>query len=522
MLDKTNEDVEDGEDDEVDEEDEDGDDDDYNNLEVLETGGYDDPQEADPVADAVDAESEEIDSDEAFADGDEEQFKGFVFRGSSKPVLRNGKPARRPVAADFLSSSEDEVPPDNADNVNDRIDSSQSEESDEDDDVEHESRNEGRKGTADSADSGEEEDASEEEGESDDGSEEEGESDDGEKARVSSKARLGKLLEEGNKSIMAPISQSARAEAEKGLAVRQQRRAYDSLLNIRIRLQKALIAVNSLTTVPDGRDAGQGVYEAAEEAALKLWNTIDGFRDDLSLRPSAKAGEKRKRAVFDADSPSQDIWEAMEDAEGRAGPLRREILDNWSAKVQRPTTGPKRRLVAAPSQTLTSVLDDQLLSTGKLIARTRKPRSCAPVQAARKVEEDRDVYDDADFYQVLLKELVEQRAADGSAPGSAAATVRWAAVDEAKTRRHVDRRASKGRKLRFNAHEKLQNFMAPEDRTSWEAEAVDRFFGTLFGQPMAVRNGGGDRGGDADGDADGDAEMGGVTAEEEGLRLFRS
>ena len=67
--------------------------------------------------------------------------------------------------------------------------------------------------------------------------------------------------------------------------------------------------------------------------------------------------------------------------------------------------------------------------------------------------------------------------------------------------------------MRFNVHEKLQNFMAPEDRRSWEEGAVDRLFGTLFGQRMELDEDGDDQG-------ESDQEMGGVTADE-GLRLFR-
>jgi protein AATF/BFR2 len=52
--------------------------------------------------------------------------------------------------------------------------------------------------------------------------------------------------------------------------------------------------------------------------------------------------------------------------------------------------------------------------------------------------------------------------------------------------------------------------MAPEDRRGWEQSAIDRFFGTLFGQKMALN------------EESSDEEMGGVTVEDEGLRLFRS
>jgi protein AATF/BFR2 len=85
-------------------------------------------------------------------------------------------------------------------------------------------------------------------------------------------------------------------------------------------------------------------------------------------------------------------------------------------------------------------------------------------------------------------------------------------VKEAKTRKNVDTKASKGRKMRFTVHEKLQNFMAPEDKGSWEPDAIDRFFGTLLGQKMIL--------GEEEASDDGQAENG--VSPEESLMLFRS
>jgi protein AATF/BFR2 len=233
----------------------------------------------------------------------------------------------------------------------------------------------------------------------------------------------------------------------------------------------------------------------------------------LPENAKAKIGQKRKRGL-EMDATSQSIWDSMEETEELALAHRRKVLDKWSSKVRNTTAmTSSRKLGPSTSQSLVSILDDQLLSADRLVKRTRTPRSCAPIQASKKVAEDANIYDDADFYQLLLKELVDQRTLDSSSgtTDGAGITVRWAALKEAKTRKQVDRKASKGRKLRFTVHEKLQNFMASEDRRSWEQDAIDRFFGTLFGQKMEL--------GEDDGS---DEEMGGASVAEEGLRLFMS
>lgn len=48
-----------------------------------------------------------------------------------------------------------------------------------------------------------------------------------------------------------------------------------------------------------------------------------------------------------------------------------------------------------------------------------------------------------------------------------------------KRRKLVDRRASKGRKIRYDVQEKLVNFMAPEEAGS--PTLASRLFGRLFG-----------------------------------------
>ena len=86
-------------------------------------------------------------------------------------------------------------------------------------------------------------------------------------------------------------------------------------------------------------------------------------------------------------------------------------------------------------------------------------------------EYDHETYGDAEFYNQLLKEFLESKQLDAG---------NLTAGRGPKRRKVVDRRASKGRKLRYNVHEKLVNFMVPvpHERTS---AAVDQLFSGLFG-----------------------------------------
>lgn len=473
---------------------------------------FDDPDTADLERDQLEHEGEdaEIDSDDALGESDEERFEGFTFRGSSKPRQpTKGKKAKRPTAADFMdeeaeeSEDEDGNPLDNGEE--------DEEDSEEDDDEDDDGSDlDGFIDDGDDSDMLDGEEASEGDEEEDSEDADDSDAEDKKPAKKGKRGEIQSLMASGTQSVANAFATSIQKDVAKGQAVQQQRKAFDATLNIRIRLQKALVAVNSLSTLDDTESQSEP-YEAAEAAAIKLLNTIGDYR----LGMQEKAGQKRKRDL-EVDASSEDIWKSMLDLERPAVARRKAVLENWSKKVKATqainsgiSKGSKFVKVDEP---LTMLLENQLQDPERLVKRTRIPRSCAPIQVSRKVNEDAAIYDDADFYQLLLKELVDQRTADTSGAGGQAATIRYAAVKEAKNKKHVDTKASKGRKMRFNVHEKMQNFMAPEDRRAWEQQAIDRFFGTLFGQKMVLNE-------DASDDEMDDAI---VTAEEEGLRLFRN
>ncbi|KAF4345944.1 Che-1 [Fusarium beomiforme] len=446
---------------------------------------FDDPETADLARDEAEANDSEIESDEALGESDEERFKEFTFRGSSKPK----KPvSKRATAADYMSSSDEA----GAGISEDEDDESESDEDEMDDGLD--ALVDGNEASDDESDENEDDEGS---GEEEDDDEDDSESDDEESE---SKAKNAKPM-------MAALS--TRPDVDKGLAIRQQRKAYDGLLNLRIRLQKALIAANTFGALDSNPEPESEPYEAAEEAAIKLLNTISSLKDNFG--PS-RAGEKRKREL-DMSMTTSEIWEQLQAEEQRSTKSREDRLEKWSRKVQSVNvTAPKG--LESRDKTLINALKEQLIDPdNRLAKRSRVPRSCAPAQATKGVTEDSNIYDDADFYQLLLKELVDQRTVEGSSgagAGAAVPTVVLTAAKDVKSRKNVDRKASKGRKMRFTVHEKLQNFMAPEDRRAWEQGAIDRFFGTLFGRKMELNE---DESEDDDMDVD---------VEEAGLRLFRN
>jgi protein AATF/BFR2 len=469
----------------------------------------------------IDVEDGDIDSDNAFGESDMEKFKDFSFRGSSKPAKVNGFKHQK-TAVDFMTDSEGEQLSEDEDGTQELSDvdggiseDDEQEHVDTNEELDEESEPSAKKGSSD-AESTEDEEGEEEEEEEE---EEDDESDDSGDEERTRRAELRKIMNSEQKTVVATISQAAKADAQKGNAIKRQRKTFDSFLNGRIRLQKALVATNSMVAVEEKASNTPQPYLAAEEMAIKYWNELEIMRQKLQKAGNLTETVKKRKRAIDVETPSSAIWQRMEDSELIEIGHRQSILEKWSSKVRGATAiSVSQKLNNNTQSNITDVLQEQLSHIERLVKRTKTPRSCAPLQAQQKLTEDPNIYDDADFYQLLLKELVDQRMADSTAVSvplneGGRPITQWTAVKEAKTRKNVDTKASKGRKMRFTVHEKLQNFMAPEERGSWEPDAIGRFFGTLLGQKMSL--------GEDDGAESGDEEDETPLAEE-ALMLFRS
>lgn len=446
---------------------------------------------------------EEIDSDEAFEKGDEEKFAKFTFgNGTSK--------------------ADGEL-----DGLGDREDGGS-----EDEDMD--ASDGGINGLESAV---EEEDSDSNDAEMDDDEPSDGDSDNTSLSngltapKSDDRAVLRNMMAEEQKTVAASMSKAAKADITKGRAIKHQRTTFDSLLNTRIKLQKALIATNSMQSSAAGLSNHPKAIEAAEKAALTLWDTLSELRSSLQPTPS----KSLPTPTTTTSTHSKLLWEKMHEFETLNIPKRRANLTKWSQKTN-PTTAlprPGKFSQAPAQQPLTSILDQHLSGPNaeKLVQKTQIPRSCAPVQLSSRTPSDPSIYDDADFYTLLLRELVDQRMADSTTSTTTSLTTMISNGGTSlpnhrsfKVKKPVDTKASKGRKMRYTVHEKLQNFMAPVDLGGWGERQRRELFGGLFGGRVVLGEDEGDEGVGMDGE-DGDEDEDEDKAREEmeggvGLRLF--
>jgi Apoptosis-antagonizing transcription factor, C-terminal len=195
---------------------------------------------------------------------------------------------------------------------------------------------------------------------------------------------------------------------------------------------------------------------------LQLSGPSTGASTSVSLRPS-RPGPGHAVSVFRRCSCSLIVFMlfiGLTHLSRYHAHLTR-TLEKWSAKVAAvapsallPASRKRFSLMGSTKETVKGVgtqIEDMLQGEWPaLLSRTRLKR-CSGPRVTREAggendgfEEDEEIFDDTDFYQQLLRDVI-----DSKGRGSGQLTDWSANQKQKKSRKVVDTRASKGRKLRF-------------------------------------------------------------------------
>ena len=343
--------------------------------------------------------------------------------------------------------------------------------------------------------------------------------------QLSGRAQLKKLQKSDFSQVAAGLSSAD--DVKQGQAVKQQQLTYDRLLDTRIKLQKGITVSNELDIGSIADASAEEAIQKAEAAALALWSTIESFRSTMLFSSASDSSHKRRFKATDTATLG-DLWSHSESVEETSRPRRRAVIDHWSSRTRAsaPSQPRAKLLTESREPPLTSVLDEYLSKEAtKLVASSTERDSGAvngePTTLSRFFVDS--------FYQSLLRDLIASRtnnpgfaALPSAVTSSASLPGKPVPINNQKNRRAVDTKASKGRKLRYTPHEKLVNFMAPEDRSTWTEGAKTEFFRSLFGGQAGIGSTFNEMDQDEEAAGSHSQAINGLNREEGALRLFRS
>ncbi|XP_053384317.1 LOW QUALITY PROTEIN: protein AATF-like [Mercenaria mercenaria] len=347
------------------------------------------------------------------------------------------------------------------------------------------------------------------------------------------------------------FSSAATDEVAKGQAAKQQLGLWDTLLEGRIKLQKAVSIVNQLPQKEAWRDFSE-TSETFEEEAGKAQQALGHLLgslvhlQDILLHQNAetrnilegKQANTKKHTVPEDDDDEEipsDTDEEMDKQDDKPmstttvrkrklkfdeypdvlkkrhcsfQEYRNATIQKWYDKTRLAAGKVKGKSFSAFDQSAVVQINQILADKERLIKRTQlkrtvyrvlgtkptpdQPRYClhcrekSVCQTETIADNDVEIFDDDDFYHQLLRELIEKKTSDVSDP--VALSRQWLEIQKlrSKNKKKVDNRASKGRKVRYDVHKKLVNFMAPVDNCKWSHEARDDLFKSLFGKRFST------------------------------------
>lgn len=358
------------------------------------------------------------------------------------------------------------------------------------------------------------------------------------------------------KGIQTITQTNMRADIEKGNCVRTQLRFWESLLEMRIKLQKCLTVSNQMPQHNVSKDFktdveySKTVDETKSKLNVLLSNMLQLQTFLLKQYPETKNlstnGRKRKadesidKDIINAEDPmdeeipsdtedenenenesenrneskNESSDEHMQDVDKNASRktmklnnYERILNDNHNSYVEYRNTvihkwNEKTRLAngklnKGANETTLKQIEFALNDKDKLRKRSRLKRSEYKIMGktesvddneGRRVQEyDSEIYDDDDFYHQLLRDLIEYKSSDITDPIQL--SKQWIKLQNMRTKmkRTIDTRATKGRRIRYNVHNKLVNFMAPITvNDTWMDSAKDELYNSLFGKIKAT------------------------------------
>ncbi|CAB4269494.1 unnamed protein product [Prunus armeniaca] len=347
------------------------------------------------------------------------------------------------------------------------------EEDDFDDDQEEEEESEDEENEEESED---EEDEEEEEGEEE---EENGDGqDDNKDAEIEELEKEYMSLRDQEQDILKNLKRHKDEDLLKGQAVKNQKALWDKTLEFRFLLQKAFSSSNRLPQEPvrslfcDSHEGVNAAYSDLVNASKRTLDSLVELEEALleknpsivQATDSKSARSKHSESSNNIDADGDEDWSRISQLLSSIATFRNKSIDKWQRKTQ-VTTGAAaiKSKLHAFNQNISEQVASYMRDPSRMVKQMQMRRSAIGVFGTM----DGQVSDRENTPKGEETQCDAGAQADGDpelwmTPKTAFYSLKKL---QTKKRKIVDRRASKSRKIRYNVHEKIVNFMAPEPMT---------------------------------------------------------
>lgn len=339
---------------------------------------------------------------------------------------------------------------------------------------------------------------------------------------VAKRSKLKTLLTQERKHIINRLSQSTSNDSIKGFAILQQQKMFDSIIDSRLKIQKALTNSNqlpinfqALKSEKLSTKKTNSLIESSTEKCYDLLDSIFQLRNKLNEKDGTSTTPNPKKRSLST------YLETTSKHDSILNKYRSSVLIKWSAKIQNSSgsTAINNGKFKAINQNAEQQVSNNLSDMDRLVKKTKlNRRNITPLAIdyytknftkddEKDLKQDEDdynpdiprqinnnenknqlielnsIFDDEDFYRVLLNDLVDKKI-QSTNPANGLTYALRSAQKAHKLKKNVDTKASKGRKLRYQIQEPISNFETPQSNWKWNDDQIDEFFASLLGQKV--------------------------------------
>jgi len=374
-----------------------------------------------------------------------------------------------------------------------------------------------------------------ESGEEESGDETEGSEESDNVEEEEDKVQTDNIKETGSMKTFS--SQDNSQEIKKGQCVRNQLSIYDSMFESRIIMQKVLAGMNQLPQsstykyfIKENDENYNKNIVSARSSAKKLLGSLLDLQELLSNQNSETkhilSGGKPKQSGTESNeeiTSSEDEGIGVSDGSPNIGkkrklkvgeyeeilakrhkefiPYRDDTVNKWyeRTKLLSNNKGGNKfgGFEVSALQQFYNLLSNkqQLIKRTQLTGATRgttyRVLGKMETNSEQNVGEEYDpeIFDDSDFYTRALEEVLKAKVALSDDMNDVSR--KWIEIQNLrrKSKKKVDTKASKGRKIRYEVHSKLQQYLAPCKPPTMDDSAINIIFSSLFGKALQSQQG---------------------------------
>ena len=333
---------------------------------------------------------------------------------------------------------------------------------------------------------------------------------------------LQEKMEKQDEKYLKTLSKITKDEIRKSKNIINQKELYETFVGIRIALQNLLSDINTLPTYLNFSHFLNLSSKEVKESYKKLKNNLySTFLDTLLFHKEfLKKQNYPKSDQFNPVSELEkllnnkdniNINENLNKIHNNLFKIDQKIMNIWYRKTvvnQFQTNNKLIKKLANNDNFCEHILSSVENNISTLLKKTQKYNNDNNTQllgrkrlSAEEYEYDKEIFNDIDFYNFLLKEFLlnnekeidennyqEKIDENGLVEGRYDLTMKYILNRNTKIKKKVDTKATKNRKIRYDKHEEIINFMVPENN---EKEITGRniIINSLFGtKKMNIEN----------------------------------